>query len=650
MISRLEVAAPTTFRPLLAAPVAPPTTKPAYRIRAVSVVGGFLDGNQFQFADGLNCFIGARGAGKTTAVELIRFALDLLPPRETDPNERRRIESLVEKNLGGGHVDVTVETQDGVPYIIRRTASEGPTVLTTDGQTTAIAAKACGFFRADVFSQNEVETIADRGESQLVLMDNFDPERIGEINASLAEVRTALATNAQQLLPLLSQIAAIGDELATLDGIDDKLRQFAAVPGGAADAINRAHAQKSLRDRERRAVAGAWQLLTDQGNQLGTLVSRLRQQSPPLFAGDVCHGQNGALVQQVQHTVADCAREVTQSLAAVGERIAAYLGDIDKASVQLRLAQQQQDVQFQQLVEQDKAARGQAAERSQLERRRNDLLAKQAQLAQLEQQGATLQTQRDRLLVVQSELLDERFRVRCEVARQINSHLSPAIRVSVEQFGNHERYLRMLEDWLRTARLRHLIVAQRLASRFSPIDLANTLRRRDTASLARIADLNSEQVEKVLVALGARETLLGLEEIELVDQPKIELRDGAVYKESHALSTGQKCTTILPILLLDSEHPLLVDQPEDNLDNRFIFETVVESIRQVKQHRQLIFVTHNPNIPVLGEAERIFVLDSDGQHARLANEGTVDQCKRDIVTLLEGGEDAFKARKRRYDY
>ncbi|MGE0761461.1 MAG: ATP-binding protein [Pirellulaceae bacterium] len=50
-----------------------------YRIVSIHVGGGFLDGLEFQFSDGLNCFIGARGAGKTTAVELIRYALDLLP-------------------------------------------------------------------------------------------------------------------------------------------------------------------------------------------------------------------------------------------------------------------------------------------------------------------------------------------------------------------------------------------------------------------------------------------------------------------------------------------------------------------------------------------------------------------------------------------
>src|SRR6185312_8410561 len=97
------------------------------------------------------------------------------------------------------------------------------------------------------------------------------------------------------------------------------------------------------------------------------------------------------------------------------------------------------------------------------------------------------------------------------------------------------------------------------------------------------------------------------------------------YKGAADLSTGQKCTTILPILLLDSDRPLLIDQPEDNLDNAFIYETVVRNIAGVKARRQLIFVTHNPNIPVLGDAERVFVTESDGQHGRLRTSGDVDK-------------------------
>ena len=144
-----------------------------------------------------------------------------------------------------------------------------------------------------------------------------------------------------------------------------------------------------------------------------------------------------------------------------------------------------------------------------------------------------------------------------------------------------------------------------------------------------------------------------LAELEIVPQydlPKIELNDNEIYKTTETLSTGQKCNTILPILLLESDRPLMIDQPEDNLDNGFVHGTIVETILRVKQTRQLVFVTHNPNIPVLADAERILVLSSDGQHGTVKNTGNVDECKSDIVTLLEGGEDAFKKRKNRYAY
>jgi DNA repair exonuclease SbcCD ATPase subunit len=102
------------------------TNPTSHRIRSISVIGGFLDGARFELADELNCFIGARGTGKTTALEFVRYALDALPGREDQPSERRRIESLVERNLAGGRVEITIETKDGLAYIISRAAGEEP--------------------------------------------------------------------------------------------------------------------------------------------------------------------------------------------------------------------------------------------------------------------------------------------------------------------------------------------------------------------------------------------------------------------------------------------------------------------------------------------------------------------------------------------
>ena len=107
---------------------------------------------------------------------------------------------------------------------------------------------------------------------------------------------------------------------------------------------------------------------------------------------------------------------------------------------------------------------------------------------------------------------------------------------------------------------------------------------------------------------------------------------------------------ILPILLLESERPLLIDQPEDNLDNAFVYDTIVKSLRNAKGGRQLIFVTHNPNIPVLGEADRVFVFASDGRQGTVTHRGTVEDVKEQIEHLLEGGKEAFVLRMHKYGH
>jgi ABC-type cobalamin/Fe3+-siderophores transport system ATPase subunit len=222
--------------------------------------------------------------------------------------------------------------------------------------------------------------------------------------------------------------------------------------------------------------------------------------------------------------------------------------------------------------------------------------------------------------------------------------------VSIEQYGNTCQYQELLEEALRRAGIKHGLVARKVASALSPAALAEIIKQKNVDALVKTAELNPEQARKVADTLAVSTLLFRLETVELADLPRIELKDGETYKDTMSLSTGQKCTTMLPILLLDTEAPLLVDQPEDNLDNRFVYETVVDSIRKVKPRRQLVFITHNPNIPVLGDAEKVIVLDSDGANGRKTNEGTVDECKDDIVTLLEGGEEAFKRRKDRYSY
>src|SRR5581483_4838310 len=127
---------------------------------------------------------------------------------------------------------------------------------------------------------------------------------------------------------------------------------------------------------------------------------------------------------------------------------------------------------------------------------------------------------------------------------------------------------------------------------------------------------SSRQAER-LAAIG-EEAVMQIEELVLPTETTIELnlaRSGETprWQRLEHLSKGQKATAILLLVLLESEGPLIVDQPEDDLDNTFISDDVVPTIRREKPRRQFIFSTHNANIPVLADAELIVGLSATGE-------------------------------------
>lgn len=134
-----------------------------------------------------------------------------------------------------------------------------------------------------------------------------------------------------------------------------------------------------------------------------------------------------------------------------------------------------------------------------------------------------------------------------------------------------------------------------------------------------------------------------------------------IINEGHELSInesspGQKTAAVLAFILNQGKHPLVIDQPEDDLDNSLILNLIVENIRMLKSTRQIIIATHNPNIPVLGDAEGILMLDRDNSGKVVFKENKKTGCieektiKKGICDIMEGGIDAFKKREHKYKY
>ena len=125
--------------------------------------------------------------------------------------------------------------------------------------------------------------------------------------------------------------------------------------------------------------------------------------------------------------------------------------------------------------------------------------------------------------------------------------------------------------------------------------------------------------------------------------------DGQNLRSIQEGSPGQKTAALLAFLLSYGEEPLILDQPEDDLDNHLIYDLIVAQLREVKLHRQVIVVTHNANIVVNGDAELVVALAARGGETQMESEGSLQErgVRQTICTIMEGGSKAFEQRYRR---
>ena len=123
----------------------------------------------------------------------------------------------------------------------------------------------------------------------------------------------------------------------------------------------------------------------------------------------------------------------------------------------------------------------------------------------------------------------------------------------------------------------------------------------------------------------------------------------AVYRDVRKLSLGQKVVAMLSFVLGYSDftkdyRPLVIDQPEDNLDNQYIYKNLVNDLRLSREKRQIIIATHSATVVTNAKAEQVVVMESDGEHGWVADRGYVTEkhIKNHIINYMEGGKDSFR--------
>jgi len=600
------------------------------RIDRLEVSGGFLDGLRLPFADGLNVLIGARGAGKTSILELIRYGLGI-PALTSDAEKAARGQALAV--LADGAVAVFCTVGERSLVFTRSGLDEAPAVSASHAYAPPL-----------IVSQNEIEAIGLNPPSRRDMLDRLiDADQWRQAVSADAPAETAT------LQRRLESVRQERDELATrAAGAEELARQLEEAEKEQA-VFAKAVAETKPLQKE----------IAEVSDELGNVRAaaetyRAAEESIDDWRKDI----KGAAVDRSLPRLRSAALEavLAESLRTVHGHLDAALKELD--ALRLKLAkervrenakqgklQTQLTERAERLDEVQKGAgdlgRRVSALRQQLKEHEGQL----KRVKQLDEEISKLVAARERALDEGEECATARYQLRVGTAAEITQRFHGRIEVRVERSGELADYESALVSLLQGSNLQYKPLAATVAEHLSPRELLTRVEDSDSDGIATAAKITKDRAARLVSHLQGKQ-IASLLLAPLEDSVDFALLDGTEYKPTRQLSMGQRCTVVLPLLLAAAHESIVLDQPEDHLDNAFVVETLVQAIRDRAVDGQVLVATHNANIPVLGDAQNVIVLRSDGRHGFVSTTGPLEQYDivQSITTLMEGGADAFARR------
>lgn len=600
---------------------------------------GFLAGLDVVFSTGLNVIIGARGTGKTSLIELIRFCLDADAFTEEAATRGNQQAIAI---LDGGAVTITVRDEEDRYEITRSAAGHYSYSQFFEVPCTVLA-------------QNEVEVVGAQASGRLHLVDRFRPGRESD-QRELESAQSRLKSLTVEIAALIAEGTALAGEIEALGTVEDQLTVARAEQVRVLEASEATDAQqidlRRLQDTGRLIATRDAILSANEQRVTAFMMSleQLRLKSGSLLQTWPDDAGEDLLVESRQRLP-----EIAGALASAIDAAQLLASDISaatEATLRLRATVDAQSRELRQLLDTVQAGIGQATRRvAELEEKRGRVQALQSVFSERRLRYVDLVDQRDSLYRDLDRKRTRIYDMRRNIAAELNQVLGPMIRVRVSRSENIEEYRSAIIAALRGSGIHYNTLAPQIAKEVSPHELARWIEKSDAEALASALSIRTDRAQSIVNSLCGSSALASIISANIEDGVALDLLDGLEYKPSEQLSIGQRCTVVLPVLLGNHGDPLIVDQPEDHLDNAFIASTLVKSLRTRHEGDQLIFSSHNANIPVLGEANRIIVMQSDGEHGFVAHQGSLDdpQIVQHITRVMEGGIEAFAARSAFYE-
>jgi DNA repair ATPase RecN/histidinol phosphatase-like PHP family hydrolase len=620
------------------------------RIVGAQLDGGFLTGQVVQFSRNLNCIIGGRGTGKSTIFESIRCIA-------STGSESK----LVDSEVWPESLHLFWEDQAGERHYLAR--QKGCATVNVNDEFLGPTA-----FEVDCFGQGEAAKISHEAQTDPLALLRYLDRFVDLHEASKAEDEAR-----EQLLALQTKIEEAEQRVALIPQHERFLattqQQLEALRKPEVKDLIELHRQLATERELRTQIVTNLEEAKEKAERDSSkeAIKTLRELADPseLSVG-VTEFQNilqGAAALESTISAADSQVKtgLTGFEAIVDTQILSWKRKeseaqkkVDAKRRELEALKVQFDMSYIAKLTRDEATHQQSVK---------NLNTWKPHLAELKRQRA--------------EVLRARWAARERVAtirdafgRQASQTLAEALtdlRVSLKYARNAyspdavDQIIRAM-GWRTNQQPR----ATYLVENLTVPQLLQAIQRNDSRPIAALrtsdgAELfDRDEAKLIIERLSAPTVKFALERAMLHDLPRLQVtkafQDGSggtryVVRDFAKLSLGQQQSVLLALILSsDTNRPLIIDQPEDNLDGEFIYSTLVPVLRRAKERRQVIIVTHNPNVAVLGDAELIVVMKAANDYGQIVARGSIDHPPtRDLAcAILEGAREAFLRRAKMY--
>ncbi len=611
-------------------------TLPSSYIVGLNIRGQFFQDFWISLSPNCNALIGVKGSGKTSVLECLRFALGALVP----DSRKDEVQSHLSHILGeSGYVRVLVRREDGAKVLVERNASN-PSVfglIFEDDRREEVRNPEALRFTSFILGWHEIEQAAtDVAVRQAYLDTIADREKIRQLQQAADEGIGEIKSLHEQVTNLYSGFMNLGNQVSLLQDLRSGLQELTDAK------LVELKDTYEIANQHRESIESLASWLSEQSKQeLNMQASGVVPELPPLDGKSPIR----EFADQAAEIVQDLRRHAEEFSGGHREKVERHAAKLAENMPKLARAIDEFATEY------DEAVSILSGEQKRILQSHRQVLDQTRELPSLERK---MEEERGKLEEMLSKLSNL-----CNGVADLLDRQTELRRSRVENLGKELISLGVRLDVAPRSRLsmfEHIAgnnpdgasVFSELNDQFSGSDRHH---RRLAQGYKRAQEDLIKGFPLLLSSMAFSDYLAAFEG----DDLNIYFNVGQTqddYRPIDQLSAGQRCTAVFPLLLKLQEGPLIVDQPEDNLDNRHIADAIAPALLEDKKGRQIAFTSHNANLVVLTDAEQIAMFESDGATGSVSARGFLGMSEslitRHVIAILDGGREALRLRYRKY--